>query len=171
MKQTLSRPPAKSPNAPVVSEGLDWEAAGWAGIVAGAIFLALQTAFAAWGGGSPGDALRRIAALALGGGALGRGAPSNALVVLAALAVHLPLSLIYARALAAMIDGLRPAVSALWGAVFGVALYFVNYYLFGALFPWFATARGPAALLSHAVFGTVAGGLYAEIARRKEQWR
>lgn len=51
------------------------------------------------------------------------------------------------------------------GAVFGLVVYFVNFYGFTALFPWFAMARGAISIFAHAMFGAVAGGVYQAIAR------
>jgi aromatic ring-cleaving dioxygenase len=51
------------------------------------------------------------------------------------------------------------------GAVFGIAVYFVNFYGFTALFPWFAMARGAISIVAHAMFGAVAGGVYQAIAK------
>ncbi len=163
--QTVARPPAKSPRAPVVKEGLDWEAAGWAGIVAGGVFVALQALLG--GGGSA--AARELASVALGRAAVS--APLSAIVVLAAIAVHLPLSLIYARLLAAFIDGMAYSRSVPAGVAFGGVLYLLNYHAIASFFPWLAVTPGPAAVAAHLAFGGVAAAVYTRTARRKGEWR
>ena len=166
------RPPARQSHVPIVKVGLDWEAAGWAGLAAGAAFIVIQTLFGAvLGGGGSTDAVRRIASVALGRAVVPATAPFSALVFLAAAAVHIPLSLIYARVLAALIDGMRPTRAVGAGALFGAGLYLVNYYVFSGLFPWFVSARGPAALISHLVFGMLAAWVYTRLARRSNEVR
>lgn len=169
--KTLNRPPATRPRAPFVQEGLDWEAAGWAGLAAGAVFLALQTILAAAAGGGATVALRQIAAVALGSSVVSPSAPLSTLVVLAAVAVHLPLSLLYARALAALIDGRPTGIALAAGAAFGAAIYGVNYLLIGSRMPWVSAARGWAPFSSHVAFGLVAAAVYSSLARRKSGFR
>ena len=170
--KTLQRPPARRTGRPFVSSGLDWAASGWAGLAAGAAFILIQTFLGAlFGGGSSTDAVRRIASLALGSSVMPAGENFTVLVFLAAAAVHIPLSLIYARVLAALIDGMSMGRSLAAGLAFGLGLYFVNYYVFSGLFPWFVTARGPAALVAHAAFGLLAAGIYTRLARRPDEAR
>ena len=144
--------------------GLNWAAAGWAGVSAGAAFLALET----WAAGAR-DAIALIASVALGPGMTP--APSPALVYLAAAAVHLPLSLIYARLLAVLINGRSMGASLAYGAAFGAALYGLNFYVFSAAFPLFALARGPASLAAHFAYGLIAAGVYTKLAARYQRRR
>jgi len=168
----LQRPPASSPHAPIVEPGLDWAASGWAGLAAGAVFVLIQTFLGVLlGGGGMTDGVRRIASIALGESVMPAGAAFSVIVFLAAAGVHIPLSLIYARVLAAMIDGMRPARALTVGAVFGAGLYLLNYHVFSRIFPWFVSARGPAALLSHLAFGLFAAGIYTRLARRPGTFR
>jgi hypothetical protein len=170
--KTLQRPPARAPRAPEIRPGLDWAASGWAGLAAGAAFVLFQTFLGALlGGGDKTDAVRRIASIALGGAVMPPGEPFTVIVFLAAAAVHIPLSLIYARVLAAMIDGMRPARALGVGALFGAGLYLLNYHVFSGIFPWFVSARGAPALLSHLVFGLLAAGIYTRLARRPDEAR
>ncbi len=61
---------------------------------------------------------------------------------------------------------LNLAASIAAGTLFGLAVYFVNFYGFTALFPWFAMARGPISIFAHAMFGLVLGWAYHAIALR-----
>jgi hypothetical protein len=170
--KTLQRPPVRRARAPARETGLDWEASGWAGLAGGAAFVLIQTfAGAVFGGGGRTEAVRRLASLALGGSVMTADVPFTALVYLAAAAVHIPLSLIYARVLAAMIDGLDMARSLAAGAAFGAGLYFVNYHVFSSVFPWFVAARGEAAVIAHLAFGLIAAGVYAGLTRRRNVLR
>ena len=168
--KTLSRPssPARpssvQPPAPGPSRGgFDWAAAGWAGIIAGTAFLLIETALITmFGSVTQTDAIRQIAAISLGQSVLPT-STFTALVFLAAMAVHLPLSLLYARIVAALVHGRSVPLAIAIGVVFGVALYVVNYYAFTRLFPWFALARGWVTLTSHVAFGILAAGIYAQL--------
>lgn len=146
---------------------LDWAAAGWAGLIAGIAFVLAETTLTSlFTGGPDADAVRRIAAIALGETVLPPPTPFTALVFVAAMSVHLPLSLLYARILAALVRGLDAGRAAAAGASFGAILYAVNYYVFTEIFPWFAPARGWITLTSHVVFGVLAAWTYVELAGR-----
>lgn len=51
------------------------------------------------------------------------------------------------------------------GALFGVAIYIINYYTFTALFPWFFPLRSWLVLATHVFFGAAAGGIYEALER------
>lgn len=142
-------------------ETFDWSASGWAGFVAGAAFIVIQTAFTSlFSGDANIDAVRQIAAIALGESVLPSPTPFTALVFLAAMGVHMIMSLIYARVLSALINGMKAERAILIGAGFGAALYAVNYYAFTNVFPWFVASRGWVTLFSHVAFGVIAAGVY-----------
>ena len=46
------------------------------------------------------------------------------------------------------------------GAVFGLALYLINFYVVTGAFPWFAELRGWSTLITHLIFGVSASLLY-----------
>ncbi len=142
-------------------EGFDWSASGWAGLIAGGAFIVIQTSFTSlFNGDANVDAIRQIAAIALGKSVLPAPSPFTALVFMAAMGVHMIMSLIYARVLAAIVHG-KPAERAiLIGAGFGAILYVINFYAFTNVFPWFAVSRGWITLFSHIVFGVLAAGVY-----------
>lgn len=151
-------------------KALNWKAAIWAGIVAGVVFLMLEMAMVAFiQGMSPWAPPRMMAAIVMGEGVL---PPMDGPVtfdfgvVAVAMIVHMALSIILAAILGIGISRLDLSLTAaiVAGAVFGLAVYFVNFYGFTALFPWFAMARGVISIFAHAVFGAVAGGVYRAIA-------
>jgi|CXWL01.1.fsa_nt_gi hypothetical protein len=165
--KTLSRPrihiPPPPPAPTPAREGFDWAAGGWAGVIAGAAFLLIETTLITmFGSVTQTDAIRQIAAISLGESVLPT-STFTALVFMAAMAVHLPLSLLYARIVAAFVHGRSIPHAIGIGAVFGVALYFINYHAFTHLFPWFALARGWVTLTSHIAFGVLAAGTYAQL--------
>lgn len=147
-----------------VDEGLDWGAAGWAGLAGGAAFLVILTiGMISAGGGGLSGAVRLLASVALGESVLEPGQPAPALVFLAAAAVHLQLSMIYARILAGIVDRMERPAALLVGASFGAVLYLVNYYALAGFFPWFVSARGPSALIAHLAFGVVGAAVYKRL--------
>lgn len=146
---------------PTPPEGFDWSASGWAGMIAGGAFIVIQTSFTSLFNGDPSvDAIRQIAAIALGDSVLPGATRFTALVFMAAMGVHLIMSLIYARVLAAIVHGMTAERAILIGAGFGAVLYSANYYLFTNMFPWFAVSRGWITLFSHVAFGVIAAGAY-----------
>ena len=82
-----------------------------------------------------------------------------------ALFVHFTLSLVYARIMALLLFR-SDAHPALTGAAFGLALYFLNFYVLGStLMPVLAAARGLPWILSHVGFGIVAATVYKRLER------
>ncbi len=139
---------------------MDWRAALWAGLVAGLVFLGLQLLLVGLYVGSPWAVLRWIAAIVLGEGVLPPPATFHAGIALVALVVHLALALVFSLLLAFTIHRWGFAVGVVGGAIFGLALYAVNFYTFSAFFPWFFALRNWMMILAHVVFGAVAGGTY-----------
>ena len=144
-----------------VRQIMDWRAAFWAGIIAGAIYLVAQMALLAQiTGGSPWIVPRRIAAIVLGESVLPPPATFDLTIFLVSLLLHLFLSVIYTLILAFIIHRWGLIVGIVGGALFGLALYVINYYTFSIFFPWFFPVRSWVDILSHMLFGAVAGGVY-----------
>lgn len=152
-----------------MSRKLDLRAAVWAGIAAGVVFMALEMALVALlMGDSPWAPPRMIAAIGMGEGVLPPPATFDAVIVAVAMAIHFALAIVLAIILGRGISrfGLSLVRSIVVGTIFGLAVYYVNFYGFTALFPWFAMARGTIGIVAHAVFGAVAGGVYQTIESR-----
>ncbi len=81
-------------------------------------------------------------------------------VLMVAMVLHLILSVIYSLIQAFIVQRMDMGSAVVVGAVFGLALYLVNFYVFTAVFPWFANARTWITLFTHIVFGAVAAALY-----------
>ncbi|KAB7623639.1 cation:proton antiporter [Alkalilimnicola sp. S0819] len=138
-----------------------WDLAAVAGLIAGLVFLVLEMSLApVLLDASPWAPLRMIAAIGLGPEVLPPPAGFGGSIALVALLIHFTLSLSYAWLLAPFIENRRLAASTLLGAVFGLGLYLVNFYLFTHLFPWFEMARTGLTIFAHLVFGAVLGGSY-----------
>lgn len=160
------------PNAQVrsrfVARAPDWRAAIFAGLAAGAVEeLAAMILLPIFAGGGPLGLAHMTAAILLGPEVLPP--PTNFVrVILAALVIHFLLAVIYAVALAWIIErwSLPSRAALLAGAGFGLALYIVNYHGFTIWFPWFAEARGAVAGLIHILFGILVAWFYVSLARR-----
>jgi hypothetical protein len=79
--------------------------------------------------------------------------------------VHMALSLVYALVLAFIIHRWGLIVGIVGGALFGLAIYIINYYTFTYLFPWFFPLRSWLVLATHVFFGATAGGIYEALER------
>lgn len=142
-------------------------AAVGAGLIAGAIFLALEMILVGTvGGGSPWAPPRMIAAIVLGSEVLPPPATFDLFIVLVAAAVHFALSVVFGLLLGWAISRWRLALAtaALAGLAFGLAVYVLDFYAMTFLFPWFAMARNTISIVAHAVFGLALGAAYRVLA-------
>ncbi len=144
---------------------VNWRAAIWAGVIAGAVFMVLEMIMVpVFLGGSPWAPPRMIAAIVMGQGVLPPPATFDLGILMMAMVVHFALSIIYAIVLAWMIYRLAVGPALVVGAVFGLLLYLVNFYGFTAVFPWFAQARNWVSIFAHIVFGLAAAWSYKALA-------
>lgn len=151
---------------------LNLKAAMWAGLIAGAVFMMLEMVLVGTiGGQSPWGPPRMIAAMAMGERVLPPPATFDFGVVMVAMMIHLPLSIMMGVALGWAISHWRmnlvAAIAA--GLVFGLAVYFVDFYIMTEVFPWFAMARGAISIFAHAVFGLVLGWIYHVIDMQRDE--
>lgn len=142
-------------------KAIDWKAAVWAGLLAGLVFMMLEMIMVpVFLDGSPWGPPRMIAAIAMGNGVLPPPATFDLGILMVAVLVHFALSVAFAVPLAFVVQRMGMGAALAVGAVFGIVLYFVNFYGFTALFPWFAMARNWVSIFAHAVFGLVAAWAY-----------
>src|ERR1039457_1323780 len=52
------------------------------------------------------------------------------------------------------------------GAVFGLAMYLLNFYAIARYFPWFADLRGWMTMAAHLIFGMTAAIMYRKLERQ-----
>ena len=148
---------------------LDWKAAIWAGIIAGVVFMMLEMVLVATvGGGSPWGPPRMIAGMVMGEAVLPPPATFDGGILLVAMMIHFVLSIVFAIILGWVISNwqLSLAASIVAGLVFGLLIYFVDFYVFTAIWPWFAMARNLISIFAHAMFGLVLGWAYHAIAAK-----
>jgi len=146
-----------------MTERMDWKAVIWAAIIAGVVFMTLEMVLVATvGGGSPWGPPRMIAAMAMGEGVLPPPATFEMAPMFVAMLVHFTTSVVYAAILGWIISrrNLGLGMSLLVGTLFGLLLYVANFYVFTAIWPWFAMARGMISIFAHAAYGLTLGWTY-----------
>ena len=81
-------------------------------------------------------------------------------IVMVGLLIHFLLSLIAGAILTTIIHRWGLLVGLLVGALFGLAVYAINFFTFTLLFDWFYVLRSWPILLAHVLFGAVTGFVY-----------
>lgn len=143
----------------------DWMAGIWAGLIAGAAFMMLEMALV-WMlmGESPWGPPHMMAAMLLGQDVLpkpGTWAPFDMKIMMMAMVAHVPLSIVYGLIGAWLCRRSHAGSALVIGAVLGIALYIVNFYLIAPIaFPWFSMARNLISAVSHMMFGVILGLAY-----------
>jgi hypothetical protein len=139
----------------------------WSGFIAGLIFLMLEMIMVSlFLGGSAWGPPRMIAAMVLGQGVLPPPATFALGIMVTALVIHFLLSWIYAAAFDWVFGGMRTGPFIAVGVLFGLLLYLVNFYVFTAVWPWFAEARNWVSVFVHLVYGGVLAWTYKWLSTR-----
>lgn len=150
-----------SPTSGRLRQVVDWSAAIWAGIVSGVVFLLLNVfVLPVFVGGNAWVSLRYAASIVLGPSVLPPPSTFGLPVMIVAVLVYLVLAVAAAVVLAIVIHRWGLVVGILGGALFGLALYFINFYTLTFIWPWFFALRSWTLLLLHVIFGALAGGIY-----------
>jgi len=139
---------------------IDWSAALWGGIISGLVFFLLNMLLSALAVGSPWIYVRLIASTVLGTDVLPPPASFELSIFLVALAIHLAISLLYASLISLVIYRWGLIVGFIGGGLLGLALYVINFYAISFFFPWFYPYRSWMMVVSHVIFGALAGGIY-----------
>lgn len=155
------------PNATrVMRQVMDWRAAVIAGLIAGLLTFVLRIfLWVAVTGGSFWAPFYQSAAILLGPESLAPVAAPQGGVVAVGILVHFTLSLLYSLILAFIIHRWGLIVGIVGGALFGVAIFVINYYTFTYFFPWFSPLRGWLVLATNVFFGATTGGIYEALER------
>lgn len=143
----------------------DWMAGIWAGLIAGAVFMMLEMILVrVLMGESPWNPPYMMAAMVLGQDTLpapGEVAPFDMKIMMLAMMIHSPLSIAYGLLGAWLCRGVRAGGALVVGAMLGIAIYILSFYLVApTAFPWFTMARNGVSAFSHLVFGVVLGVSY-----------
>lgn len=145
---------------------MDWRAAVIASLLAGLLALLLRILLWVFvTGGSFWTPFHHAAAILFGPDSLApTGAPQFGIVI-AGFLLHMALSLFYGLLLAFIIHRWGLVVGVIGGALFGLAIYLINYYTLTYFFPWYYPLRSWLVLAAHVFFGAVAGGVYELLER------
>lgn len=147
----------------------DWSAAVWSGIIAGAVFMMMQMLLVMLiNGQSPWAPPRMIAAMVLGKDVLPPPAGFDLGVMMTAMMVHFALSIMLGLVVDWIVHRMTAGKAIAIGAVLGLAVYLVNFYLIAsAVFPWFTQAQNWITAMNHIVFGMVLSGAYVGLRKPK----
>ena len=136
-------------------------AAIWASVIAGLVFAALEVVLV-WAvqHQSPWMPLHMIGAIGLGPSAMSPPDTFDLKIIGVAVVIHMVLAVVYGIILAFIIMRMGMAPAVLAGAVFGLALYYINFYGFTKAFPWFAEARDGISIFTHIVQSALMAWIY-----------
>jgi hypothetical protein len=148
-------------------EELSWKGVFWSGLIAGIVFMMLEMLMVwAFLGQAPWGPPRMIAAMAYGREVLPPPATFDFGIMMAAMIIHFMLSWVFALAFGWAFGGLAMGTAIIVGAVMGLVIYFVDFYGFTAIWPWFANARNWVSIFSHIVFGIALAWSYKAFSDR-----
>ncbi|MGI9553433.1 MAG: hypothetical protein ACR2NC_00800 [Thermodesulfobacteriota bacterium] len=140
---------------------VDWSAAFWSGIISGIIFYLLNIILIPLVyGGSVWTIVRYLSSPLIGESILPPPATFEMSALFISFICTLALAVAFTLVLAYVLHRGGLIVGILGGALFGLALYFINFNTLTLLVPWFYVLKSPMMLLNHIIFGILAGGLY-----------
>ncbi|MEQ8677812.1 MAG: hypothetical protein RLP44_11815 [Aggregatilineales bacterium] len=141
-----------------IQKNVTWRAIPIAGFAAGTAFLLINLILTPLIlEVDPTVILRYFGALVLGSDVLTESG-NNAILV--GVIVHYVLSMLFTLLVTIVIHRWGLLVGIIGGALMGLALYGVNLYTMTVFFEWFFAINSSVLLLSHVIFGAVAGGVY-----------
>ena len=141
-----------------IQRNVTWRAIPFAGLIAGTAFLIVNVILTPLIYEiDPLLILRYVGSLILGSDVLTDNSMS---VVVVGVIVHYALSILFALVIALVIHRGGFWFGIIGGAILGLAIYSINLYTMTVFFDWFFAIHNTALLISHIVFGAVAGGVY-----------
>ena len=147
---------------------INWSAAIWASVIAGLVFAVLEVVMVPLvQGHSPWAPLHMIGAIGLGSGAMASPDSFDIGIIATAVVIHMVLAVVYGVILAFIIARMDTGAAVGVGALYGLALYFINLYGFTRWFPWFADARDWISIFTHIVQSGLMAYLYKVFAQGK----
>ena len=141
-----------------IQRNVMWRAIPFAGLIAGTVFLLLNMLL------SPmlfqldsTIIIRYLASISMGESAL---LTDNSNVLIIGILTHYVLSIIFTLVIAVVVHRWGLGVGIVGGAILGLSIYGINFYSGTLIFDWFFAINNPLMVVSHIVFGAVAGGVY-----------
>lgn len=141
-----------------IKQNVMWRAIPFAGLIAGTIFLLMNVLLSPILLQIDGTIIiRYFASLVMGSSALATGDSS---VLIIGIVVHYVLSIVFTWVIALVVHRWGLGVGIIGGAILGLSIYGINFYLGTLVFEWFFAINNSLLVMSHIVFGAVAGGVY-----------
>jgi hypothetical protein len=141
-----------------IKQHVMWRAIPFAGLVAGTVFLLMNMILSPLLLQiDPTIILRYFASLVMGTSAL---VTNNSSFLIIGILTHYSLSMIFALVIAIVVHRWGLGVGIVGGAILGLSFYGINLYAGTRIFEWFFAINSSLLLVSHIVFGAVAGGVY-----------
>lgn len=104
--------------------------------------------------------VRLFASIFLGESILAPPATFDLTALTVSIITNLILSELFTLLIAFVFHKYGLATGIIGGAVFGLAIYLINFYSLSYFFPWFFVLGSWPFVLTHILFGAVAGGVY-----------
>ncbi len=104
--------------------------------------------------------IRLFSSIVLGEGILAPPATFNFSALLISIIINIFLSVSFALLIAFVLHKGELLTGIVGGALFGLAIYFVNFYSLSFFFPWFFALSSLPFVVTHILFGAFAGGIY-----------
>jgi hypothetical protein len=143
---------------------MDWSAALWAGIIASVVYFLLSIfAVPALLETNMWVIIRLFASVFLGEDILAPPATFDSSALIVAVITTLVLSIGFTLLIAFVLHQWGMLVGIIGGAVFGLAIYLINFYSISYFFPWFFALGSWPFVITHIIFGAVAGGVYESL--------
>ncbi len=140
---------------------MDWSAALWAGLIASVVFFLLNIFLVpVLLGGNMWIIIRLFASIFLGESILAPPATFDSTALLVAIITNVILSVGFTFIIAFSLHRWGTFIGIIGGAIFGLAIYLINFYSVSYFFPWFFALGSWPFVLTHIIFGAIAGGVY-----------
>lgn len=146
-----------------IQKNITWRAIPIAGFVAGTIFLIVNILVMTLVMGLNAETLLRYAAsVVLGPSVL---ITSSIGVTLFGVVMHYVFCLLTALVIAIVVHRWGLGVGIVGGAILGLCIYIIVFYLGTLALPWLFAITGPLLALTHVMMGAIAGGIYESLDR------
>jgi hypothetical protein len=139
---------------------VDWRAAIRAGIISGLVFFLVNMLLTWLVLDAPWITARFFASLVLGKSILPPPATFDGVALAVGLLVNQGIAIPFACLIAYVFHRWGLLVGIAGGALFGLVLYGISFYSLTNVFPQFYFINSSLMLISHVIFGAVAGGVY-----------
>lgn len=140
---------------------MDWKAALWAGLIAGFVFYLLNIFIVPLIlGGNMWVIVRLFSSIFLGEEILAPPATFHATSLIVSIFTNIVLSVSFTFLIAFVFHKWGLLIGILGGALFGLGIYLINFYSLSYFFPWFFALSSWPFVITHILFGAIAGGVY-----------